>query len=189
MVQDVWWWKMTGLPWIGATKYELMRQSLKACVWCGLPECYRNQNSVLLPPSVEYSKRLQREDKQGNLSSVRKYAPSGHSVNKRQCYTSMMEKNGVTPYNVLIPEQSYAQESPGAHGHGAGTTLKLADWWTRYICPPGGVILDPFMGSGTMGIAAVKNGCDFIGIEKMDGPGYFPTAQERIQKALQENKA
>jgi len=37
------------------------------------------------------------------------------------------------------------------------------------------------MGSGTMGVAAVQNGCNFVGIEKMSGPGYFETAQGRIE--------
>ena len=32
-------------------------------------------------------------------------------------------------------------------------------------CPPGGVILDPFMGSGTVGRVALKNNRDYIGFE------------------------
>jgi site-specific DNA-methyltransferase (adenine-specific) len=41
----------------------------------------------------------------------------------------------------------------------------------RYLCrltktPTGGVVLDPFMGSGTTGCAAVLEGRDFIGIEQ-----------------------
>jgi site-specific DNA-methyltransferase (adenine-specific) len=47
--------------------------------------------------------------------------------------------------------------------------------------PTGGVVLDPFMGSGTTGMAAVMEGRDFIGIE-ID-PDYFAIAERRIQEA------
>ncbi|MGX1362573.1 DNA modification methylase [Bradyrhizobium elkanii] len=46
---------------------------------------------------------------------------------------------------------------------------------------PGQTILDPFMGSGTTGVAAVKLGRRFIGIE-ID-PAYFDIACQRIQAA------
>ncbi len=46
------------------------------------------------------------------------------------------------------------------------------------ITPPGGTVLDMFMGSGTTGVAAIKNGFSFIGIEK-ERP-YFEIAQARI---------
>jgi site-specific DNA-methyltransferase (adenine-specific) len=36
------------------------------------------------------------------------------------------------------------------------------------VCPPGGVILDPFAGSGTTGVAALMEGRDFLGAE-LDG--------------------
>lgn len=34
------------------------------------------------------------------------------------------------------------------------------------IIPPGGLVVDPFAGSGTTGVAALAHGCDFIGIER-----------------------
>ena len=46
----------------------------------------------------------------------------------------------------------------------------------------GGVVLDPFMGSGTTGVACVQTGRRFIGIEKE--PKYFEIAVKRIEKAL-----
>lgn len=46
-------------------------------------------------------------------------------------------------------------------------------------CRPGGTILDPFMGSGTTGCAAVKAGRKFIGIEME--PKYFDLACKRIE--------
>ena len=44
-----------------------------------------------------------------------------------------------------------------------------------------GAILDPFMGSGTTGVACVQTGRNFIGIE-ID-PGYFEIAKKRIEQA------
>jgi site-specific DNA-methyltransferase (adenine-specific) len=62
-------------------------------------------------------------------------------------------------------------------GHGAGTPLKLADWWTRYIVPPGGTVLDPFGGSGTTGDVASGNGRRAVLIEL--NPEYTKLAQDR----------
>jgi DNA modification methylase len=41
-------------------------------------------------------------------------------------------------------------------------------WLVRLVTPPGGVVLDPFAGSGTTGIAACLEGKDFIGIEMLE---------------------
>lgn len=59
----------------------------------------------------------------------------------------------------------------------------------EYLCtltrtPAGGIVLDPFMGSGTTGIACVHTGRDFIGIEKEKE--YFEIAQVRIEHAQNE---
>jgi site-specific DNA-methyltransferase (adenine-specific) len=64
-------------------------------------------------------------------------------------------------------------------------TVKPTDlmrWLCRLITPPGGVILDPFMGSGSTGKAAQREGFDFVGIE-MD-PAYMEIARARIETAL-----
>mgnify|MGYP001585477405 FL=1 len=47
-------------------------------------------------------------------------------------------------------------------------------------CPAGGVVLDPFFGSGTTGQVAQKNGRRYIGIEL--NPAYEPLAKERVQQ-------
>lgn len=51
------------------------------------------------------------------------------------------------------------------------------------VCPSSGYVLDPFMGSGTTGIACIQTGRNFIGIE-ID-KNYFDIAQKRIQEAQQ----
>lgn len=50
---------------------------------------------------------------------------------------------------------------------------------------PGETILDPFMGSGTTGVAAVMAGRDFIGIEQ--NPAYFELACERLHQAQRQS--
>jgi len=50
------------------------------------------------------------------------------------------------------------------------------------ICPKNGIVIDPFMGSGSTGIACVNTGRNFIGME-LD-PGYFETAKRRIEEAV-----
>jgi site-specific DNA-methyltransferase (adenine-specific)/modification methylase len=53
--------------------------------------------------------------------------------------------------------------------------------WVIGLCPKADIILDPFMGSGTTGVAAAQMGRKFIGIERE--PKYFDIACERIERA------
>ncbi len=57
----------------------------------------------------------------------------------------------------------------------------LMCWILRNYTRSGDIVLDPFMGSGTTGVACVQTGRDFIGIE-ID-PGYFAIAENRIKEA------
>jgi site-specific DNA-methyltransferase (adenine-specific)/modification methylase len=56
--------------------------------------------------------------------------------------------------------------------------------WVIDLCPNADTILDPFMGSGTTGVAAVQMGRKFIGIERE--PSYFDIACERIENAYKQ---
>jgi len=62
--------------------------------------------------------------------------------------------------------------------HPTCKSITLMQHLIKLITPPNGVVLDMFMGSGTTGVAAIKNGFSFIGIEK-ERP-YFEIAQARI---------
>jgi DNA modification methylase len=59
--------------------------------------------------------------------------------------------------------------------------MPIMTWLLERVNPGGGTILDPFMGSGTTGVACVQTGRNFIGIE-ID-PGYFAIAKKRIEEA------
>ncbi len=58
--------------------------------------------------------------------------------------------------------------------------VELMKYLCRLVTPKGGTVLDPFMGSGSTGIAAKDEGFDFIGIEKE--PEYYDIAEARIKK-------
>jgi len=58
--------------------------------------------------------------------------------------------------------------------------------WVITLCPKSETILDPFMGSGTTGVAAIQLGRKFIGIERE--PKYFDIACKRIEQATAQGK-
>lgn len=57
----------------------------------------------------------------------------------------------------------------------------------RLVSRPGHTIIDPFMGSGTTGVAAILEGRHFIGIER--DPDYFKIAETRVRSAQEEMDA
>ena len=62
---------------------------------------------------------------------------------------------------------------------------ELMAYLCRLVTPPGGIVLDPFMGSGSTGKAAMREGFRFTGIE-MD-PDYFEIAKARIRHEANKN--
>lgn len=64
--------------------------------------------------------------------------------------------------------------------------IELMRWLCRLVVPVGGVVLDPFTGSGTTGIAAVREGLGFVGIEQ--SAEYAEIARARIERALEESR-
>ena len=78
------------------------------------------------------------------------------------------------------PKTSKAEKG-NDNTHPTVKPLKLMRYLCRLITPKGGTVLDPFMGSGSTGIAAEDEGFEFIGIEKEKE--YFEIAERRISVA------
>lgn len=75
-------------------------------------------------------------------------------------------------------------EPPAAGNH--HPTVKPTDlmaYLVRLVTPPGGKVLDPFTGSGSTGKAAVREGFEFVGIERE--PPYLAIAEARIAHELE----
>ena len=67
---------------------------------------------------------------------------------------------------------------PYKGGHFAAFPPKLAETCIKAGCPKGGVVLDPFFGSGTTGMVAKRLNRRYIGIEL--NPDYCDLAKQRI---------
>jgi len=64
------------------------------------------------------------------------------------------------------------------NNHPTVKPIKLMRYLCRLITPPGGLILDPFAGSGTTLLAAIQEGFSCIGIEKE--PEYCEIIRQRM---------
>lgn len=69
--------------------------------------------------------------------------------------------------------------TPRANSHPCVKPIALMRWLVKLVCPPGGIVLDPFAGSGSTGIAACLEGMQFIGIEAE--AEYVEIARRRIE--------
>jgi site-specific DNA-methyltransferase (adenine-specific) len=71
-------------------------------------------------------------------------------------------------------------------GHPTQKPLRVMQWTIMQAAKNAITILDPFMGSGTTGVAAVQEGRKFIGIESE--PKYFDIACRRIEDAQRQER-
>ena len=82
--------------------------------------------------------------------------------------------------NKEIENAYQRNKSVSTNNHPTVKPVKLMQYLVRLVTPKDGTVLDPFMGSGSTGIACKKEGFDFIGIE-LD-KDYFKIAKARIEK-------
>jgi hypothetical protein len=91
--------------------------------------------------------------------------------------------HGVYCHYEQFPPPSRMAENNGTTAHPTQKPIGLMIWALQEFGGDG-VTLDPFMGSGTTGVACVKLGRKFIGIEIE--PKYFDVACKRIERAVAE---
>jgi site-specific DNA-methyltransferase (adenine-specific)/modification methylase len=80
--------------------------------------------------------------------------------------------------------KTHSRNPPPDKAHPTQKPLPLMRWCLGFV-PDAETILDPFMGSGTTGVAAVQMGRKFIGIERE--PKYFEIACRRIEEAQRQS--
>ncbi|WP_442905880.1 DNA-methyltransferase [Janthinobacterium sp. 1_2014MBL_MicDiv] len=76
------------------------------------------------------------------------------------------------------------KEHPERADHPTQKPLEIIERMVKASCPPGGVVLDLFMGSGTTALAAKRCGRDFVGFEL--NPDYCAIIEQRLAALAQE---
>lgn len=90
----------------------------------------------------------------------------------------------VFKYQAKAPTKerpSYVNEDGNKVAHNTVKPLALMRWLVKLVTPPGGVVLDPFAGSGTTVEACLLEGFDCIAIE--NEPEYIPLIEHRISRS------
>lgn len=98
------------------------------------------------------------------------------------------DKGGASRFfYVAKPGKAERPVGPDGTRHSTVKPVKLMEYLSALITPPGGTILDPFAGSGTTLEAAERLGFKSIGIELT--PEYIPLIEQRIQRTLDQQAA
>ncbi len=111
------------------------------------------------------------------------YCPKASSAERNKGLEDLPKKlGGMRSENSgqHISRRKGDDPAPVPNHHPTVKALDLMEYLIRLITPPKGIVLDPFMGSGSTGIAARRAGFDFIGIEK--DTEYFEIAKKRLGK-------
>lgn len=92
------------------------------------------------------------------------------------------------PGRRVIPGMSPKVQPKGraANGHPCSRAYEHFDWLMRWHTDPAQTVLDPFMGSGTTGYAAIRAGRKFVGIEIEEK--YFDIACKRLEQAQNQQR-
>jgi len=106
---------------------------------------------------------------------------SSYSMEREKTFTQ--SANSGSAARFFYCAKASKKDRDEGNNHPTVKPTALMAYLCRLITPTGGTVLDPYMGSGSTGKAAIKEGFDFIGCE-LD-PDYFNIAETRINNAME----
>ncbi|MDR1321157.1 MAG: site-specific DNA-methyltransferase [Gracilibacteraceae bacterium] len=144
------------------------------------PQYYYDRQAVAKPVAAGTHARMKRA-----VSNDHKYAAAvpgqrAQTLSKPRPSRAGREVKLADTRNLRDLWTCSAKSYRGAHF--AAYPVELITPCVLAGCPPGGVVLDPFFGSGTTGEAALKLGRRYIGIDL--NPGYCRLAEERLKGVI-----
>ena len=88
---------------------------------------------------------------------------------------------GYNPKDLWSVSRIHRQD-PERADHPTQKPLEIVERMVLASCPPGGLVLDPFTGSGTTAVACVRHGRRFVGYEM--NPEYAELVRQRVEAAI-----
>lgn len=126
--------------------------------------------------NIEGSKKLEADGRIREMSSV---LVEDSSLLSNQKSLSEIPFS-ADPDEIIFCEAKPSSKERSENFHPTVKPINLMSRLINLVTPPDGICLDPFMGSGTTGVASIREGFHFFGIEKDDK--YFDLARSRIEK-------
>jgi DNA modification methylase len=187
---DIVWCKANGMP--ESVKDRPTRAHEFIFLLTKSPKYYYNSDAVAEPVKLDTPARYQR-----GRSEDHKYADGGPGEQTIARSLEHMKQDGHGRRHAGFNEREFAGKPretrnlrswwlvntlPTPEAHFATFPITLAERMVLAGCPEGGVVLDPFAGAGTTGLACLKHGRKFIGIEL--SAEYVKIAQARAEKHM-----
>jgi site-specific DNA-methyltransferase (adenine-specific) len=112
-------------------------------------------------------------------------SPGNASRYFKSCQFSEIDENleSVAPF-IYQSKPNFSKHDAVYNTHPTVKPVELMRYFVRLITPPNGVVLDPFLGSGTTGVAAMLEGFRFVGVDMEKE--YVDIAQKRIEFVLKQ---
>lgn len=140
---------------------------------------YFNLDAVRVPYKADEAEiRRRMKDPNG-----RRNTESGFGRDRTKTYVS----GGADPGNVISVPQAYNQYCGPAGQHTAVMPEGLAEFFVLAVCPPDGIVVDPFAGSGTTVVVARRHGRRSGGLELHKG--YVDVALRRLSEGSRSGKS
>ena len=127
--------------------------------------------------------RTEMIEKMGGYWANEQGEPKQEGEDSKMCWTpdtGLIYAHGITQEYAKWCQHNNVSQGNVGNNHPTVKPIELMKYLIKLITPPGGIVLDPFNGSGSTGCAAVELGYEYIGCE-LD-PAYVEISKRRIEQ-------
>lgn len=180
---DVIWHKPNAMP--SSSKDRLTVDHEYVFMFVKDADSYIFNQDLIREPHVTFSEKSKMKGGRNHFGKRNSTPEIGKNINNPNLHDGRWDqafhplgRNKRTVWNIPL------SKFRGAHF--AVFPVELADICIRASCSENSIVLDPFFGSGTTGVSAIQNSCNYLGIEL--NPKYIEIANKRLIDAMKERQ-